>query len=224
MRVSRRTGKPSYLLSAPTGRQPGAARIGVAVAVGLVLALLGGAVGYRVGRPDRTEAAIADMRAAETRKDAQQITELTSTARRLRDEIAPILTSIGGEPSATRQPDPAQARQWQQVLRRAAEPFANPPSGTTATNVARGCLRNAVEQAALAVDTFAVVASAPAANRAALTELAKRQAKGAAAAWSVAATQLDEINIAAGLGHQHVFLGTEGDDHASDGAAEGTGG
>ncbi|MGN9810175.1 hypothetical protein ACTMSW_12565 [Micromonospora sp. BQ11] len=213
--MSRRTGKPSYLLNAPAGRGPGRSRlVVVAVAVGLAVALLGGVSGWSLARPDGTEAAIADLRAAEARRDAEQITELTATARRVRDEIAPILTAI-----ATGAADAARVREWQQAVRRATEPFANPPSGTTATNVARGGLRSAVDQASLAVDTYAVAVGAPAAQRAALTDLAKRQAEGAATVWAVAATQLDQINIDAGYGHQHVFLGT-----APDGAAEGSGG
>ena len=219
--MSRRTGKPSYLLNAPARRGPGRSRlVVVAAAVGLAVALLGGVSGWSLARPDGTEAAIADIRAAEARRDAQQITELTATARRARDELAPILTAIG-----TGAADAAKAREWQQAVRRAAEPFANPPSGTTATNVARGGLRSAVDQAALAVDTYALAAGAPATQRAALTDLAKRQAEGAAAVWAVAATQLDQINIDAGYGHQHVFLGTDPNGgFAPDGAAEGSGG
>ncbi|MFI7575964.1 hypothetical protein [Micromonospora sp. NPDC049497] len=219
--MSRRTGKPSYLLNAPAGRGPGRSRrVVVAVAVGLAVALLGGVSGWSLARPDGTEAAIADLRAAEARRDAQQITDLTATARRARDELAPILTAIDAGAA-----DAATVREWQQAARRAAEPFANPPSGTTATNVARGGLRSAVDQAVLAVDTYAVAVGAPAPQRAALTDLAKRQAEGAAAVWAVAATQLDQINIDAGYGHQHVFLGTDADGgHGADGAAEGSGG
>ncbi|RKN39631.1 hypothetical protein [Micromonospora endolithica] len=219
--MSRRTGKPSYLQPAPARRAAGFPRVIVGVAIGLALALLGGLGGWSVGRPDGTEAAIADIEAADARRDAQQIAELTTTARQVRDEIAPVLTAIGKE-----QPDAARAREFQQVLRRAAEPFADPPSGTTATNVARGGLRGAVDQAALAVDSFAAAAGAPATQRATLTDLARRQATSAAAVWAVAATQLDQINVHAGYGHQHVFLTTDPASGAftPDGEPEGSGG
>ncbi|QDY09329.1 hypothetical protein FJK98_20985 [Micromonospora sp. HM134] len=214
--MSRRTGRPSYLLSASPPRRRRLSWLAVVAAIGLVVALVGGGIGYAVGRPDATESTVADLRRAEAKRDTQQITELTATARRLREEIAPVLDALRAEPAA----DARQAREWQQTLRRAAEPFANPPSGTTATNVARGGLRGAVEQTSLAVESYLLAVTGPPAQRAALTALAKRQADQAAAAWSVAATQLDQVNVDAGHGHQHVYL--EGDQH--DGAEEGTGG
>ncbi|MEV4772153.1 hypothetical protein [Micromonospora humida] len=225
--MSRRTGRPSYLLSAPDPRRGRQTRLAAVVAtIGLTAALVGGGVGYTAGRPDATESTIADIRQAEAKRDTQQITELTATARRLRDEITPVLSALRADAPADRQPDAAQARQWQQTLVRAAEPFANPPSGTTATNVARGGLRSAVEQTSLAVESYLLAVTGPPTQRAALTALAKRQAVQAGTAWSVAATQLDQINIDAGHGHQHVYLeGDHGDGALSpDGAEEGSGG
>jgi hypothetical protein len=225
--MARRTGRPSYLLDKADVRHRRTARIvAVAGAVALVTALLGGLVGYQVGRPDATEAAIASIKQAEAKRDAQQIVELTETARRVRDQVAPVLAAIEAEKTAGRAPDAGQARRWQEVMRQAAAPFAEPPSGTTATNVARGGLRAAIQQASLAVDAYALAAGAPAAQRAALLDLTTRQATQAAANWSVAATQLDQISVDAGHGHQHVFLDTDPHEGAltPDGAAEGTGG
>ncbi|TDC52686.1 hypothetical protein E1258_24990 [Micromonospora sp. KC207] len=224
--MPRRTGKPSYLLSTPDTRRRRVARLAVVVAaVGLAAAFVGGATGYTAGRPDGVESAVADMRKAEAQRDGQQIAELTTTARRLREEISPILSAVRAAPSDSRQPGAEQARQWRQTLLRAAEPFANPPSGTTATNVTRGGLHSAVEQASLAVESYLLAVTGPPAQRAALTELAKRQAAQAAAAWSVAATQLDQVNIDAGHGHQHVYLDSDsgGGAFTPDGAAEGSG-
>ncbi|MBM0231313.1 hypothetical protein JNW91_05170 [Micromonospora sp. STR1_7] len=219
--MSRRTGKPSYQLSTSDTRRQRVLRLAAVVAaVGLAAALLGGAIGYTAGRPDGTESTIADIRKADAQRDSQQIVELTATARRLREQIQPILTAIQADPSASRPASAEQARQWQQTLVQAAAPFANPPSGTTATNVARTALRSAVEQASLAVDAHLLALTGPPAQRAALVDLAKRQAAQASAAWSVAATQLDQINVDSGQGHQHVYL--EGDSH--DGAEEGSGG
>ncbi|WP_329008948.1 hypothetical protein OG271_23580 [Micromonospora rifamycinica] len=217
--MSRRTGRPSYQLSTPdSARRRG--RLAVMVAVGLVIALLGGAVGYAAGRPDEVESTVADIRRAEAQRDSAQIVELTATARRLREEISPVLGALRADPPADRRPGPEQARQWRETLRRAVEVFADPPSGATATNVARGGLRGAVEQTSLAVESYLLAVTGPRGQRTALTELAKRQADQAAAAWSVAATQLDQVNVDGGQGHQHVYL--EGDHH--DGAEEGSGG
>ncbi|SCF49141.1 hypothetical protein GA0070216_13221 [Micromonospora matsumotoense] len=225
--MSRRTGKPSYQLSVPDTRRGRLVRVAVVVAViGLVGVLVGGVAGYTAGQPDGVDAAIADIRKAEAQRDSQQIVELTATARRLREEISPVLSALGADAPISGQPGPEQARQWRQTMLRAAEPFANPPSGTTATNVARGGLRSAVEQASLAVESYFLAVTGPPTQRAALTELAKRQAVQAAAAWSVAATQLDQVNIDAGQGHQHVYLdaGPGGGALAPDGATEGSGG
>ncbi|KIR61627.1 MULTISPECIES: hypothetical protein [Micromonospora] len=225
--MSRRTGKPSYLLAASDTRRRSKARLAAVVAaIGLTGVLVGGATGYTASRPDGVESAVADMRRAEVERDTQQVAELTTTARRLRDEISPILGAIRAAPSDGGQPGPEQARQWRQTLLRAAEPFANPPSGTTATNVARAGLQGAVEQASLAVESYLLAVTGPPTQRGALTELAKRQAAQAVAAWSVAATQLDQVNIDTGQGHQHVHLdaGPGDDAFAPDGAAEGSGG
>lgn len=225
--MARRTGRPSYLADKPDERRRRTARIvAVAGAIALVTALIGGLVGYQVGRPDATAATIASIQEADAKRDAQQIVELTETARRVRDQVAPVLTAVKEEKTAGRAPDAGRARTWQDTMRKAAEPFADPPSGSTATNVARGGLRGAVQQAALAVDTYALAAGVPAAHQAALLDISTRQAAEAATIWSVAATQLDQISVDAGHGHQHVFLDTDPHEGAltPDGAAEGTGG
>ncbi|MEU7591008.1 hypothetical protein AB0A95_32530 [Micromonospora sp. NPDC049230] len=225
--MARRTGRPSYLSDNPDVRRRRTVRVvAVAGAIALVTALLGGLIGYQAGRPDATEASIASIKEADAKRDAQQIVELTETARRVSAQIAPILTTLKADTTAGRAPDPAQARRWQETMREAAKPFADPPSGSTATNVARGGLRGAIQQAGLAVDSYALAASAPAAQRAALLDLTARQAAEAVTIWSVAATQLDQVSIDAGHGHQHVFLTTdpEGSAFTPDGEAEGTGG
>ncbi|WP_238433598.1 hypothetical protein [Micromonospora tarensis] len=59
-----------------------------------------------------------------------------------------------------------------------------------------------------------------------MLDLTARQAAEAATIWSVAATQLDQVSVDSGHGHQHVFLDTDPHEGAltPDGAAEGTGG
>ncbi|MER7890115.1 hypothetical protein ABTX15_09855 [Micromonospora sp. NPDC094482] len=198
---------------------------GVAVAV-LVAGLIGGLIGFSAGQPTPTEASIAEIHEAEAERDVQQIIELTGMARRTGDQISPIILAIKQAAEAGGVPETSQVRQWQQTMRQQLDQFADPPSGTTATNVARGGLRGAVEQAAVAVDSVALAATAPVPGRKDHLLLAARQATLATTTWSVAAAQLDQINIDAGQGHQHVYLDTGQADGAftPDGEAEGAGG
>ncbi len=225
--MRRRTGRPSHLLTSPArpgGRQARTVAVGAVAA--LIVGLLGGLVGYAVGRPSATESSIAQLQEADLRRDAEQIVELTDMARRTGEELGPILLAVRQESAAGRAPEAAQVGQWQEIMRRLTAQFADPPSGMTATNVARGGLRSAVEQAAVAVDMVALAVAGPADRRSEQLMLAARQMALAVTMWSVAATQLDQINIDAGNGHQHVHLDSDGAEGAltADGAAEGVGG
>ncbi|GIJ79920.1 hypothetical protein SAMN05443287_102442 [Micromonospora phaseoli] len=225
--MSRRTGRPSYLLTSPGGKGRSKTwMVAVAAAAVLVAAPVGGLVGHAVGRPSPTEANIAQLQKAEVERDAQQIVELTAMAHQTGQELSPILQAVRQEAEAGRTPEAAQVSQWQQTMNRLIAQFADPPSGMTATNVARGGLRSAVEQTAVAVDSVALALSGPAAGRTEQLALAARQATLAVTTWSVAATQLDQINIDAGLGHQHVHLDAGEVEGAltPDGATEGSGG
>lgn len=111
------------------------------------------------------------------------------------------------------------------VLATLAGPAAT--AGDPAIGAAWLALRQITDQeeaARLHRRAYLLAVTGPATQRAALTELAKRQAVQAAAAWSVAATQLDQVNIDAGQGHQHVYLdtGPGGGALTPDGAAEGS--
>ncbi|MFB9852127.1 hypothetical protein ACFFMR_17270 [Micromonospora andamanensis] len=225
--MSRRTGKPSYLVTPPARQNRSRTWIvAVAAAAVLVAAPVGGLVGHAVGRPDPTEATVAQLRQADAERDAQQIVELTEMAQRTGEELAPIIRAVRQDAEAGRTPEQAQVDTWQQTMRRLTAQFADPPSGMTATNVARGGLRSAVDQAAVAVDSVVLALAGPSAGRAEAMELAGRQATLAVTTWSVAATQLDQINIDAGQGHKHVHLDVGEVDGAlgPDGSAEGTGG
>jgi hypothetical protein len=226
--MSRRTGRPSHLTKPPAQQQGRvSAQIAGAVVATVVVALVGGLIGYVVGRPDATERTIAQLREAEVERDVEQIIELTAMARRTAEQLSPILTAVREAADAGRAPEATQVEQWQQTLGQLTSQFADPPSGTTATNVARGGLRSAVDQAAVAIDLVALAAAGPTADGAGdQLALAARQVDLAVVTWSVAASQLDQINIDAGQGHQHVFL-DGGDAEGAltpDGAAEGTGG
>ena len=61
----------------------------------LIVGLLGGLVGYAVGRPSATESSIAQLQEADLRRDAEQIVELTDMARRTGEELGPIRRPFG---------------------------------------------------------------------------------------------------------------------------------
>jgi hypothetical protein len=67
------------------------------------------------------------------------------------------------------------------------------------------------------------VRALPAEHRAPLLTVASRQRLLAVTAWSVAATQLDQLNIDAGNGHRHACLtdSPEGGTTVADGSPEG---
>ncbi|TKK85194.1 hypothetical protein FDA94_26315 [Herbidospora galbida] len=181
-------------------------------AIGLVAAILvAGSLGYLFGAPDATENSVAEMRAAEMKRDATQVTELTSAARATVAELAVVMTGLGealppGGALAARTPTDAEVGEWQRVMKQAVDKHSVTPSGTTATNVARAGFRSAVDGMAIAVDTYAYCRKLPDDVRAGCLDVARRQRTAGVMAWSVAATQLDQINVDAGHGHQHVYL------------------
>ncbi len=182
-----------------------------------VAAVVFGIGGYLVGRPDAEARTAAEVSASDATRDKEQIQALTGLARATKDALSPVAIAIG-QPAAAAE----EVAEWQRIVDETAKSFDDPPSGTTATNVARGSLAAAVDQLAVAVGTYQQsLTGGPA-----LYDLAVRQRDIAVATWSVGATQLDQINIDAGFGHQHVFL--EGDPGTGaftpDGAPEGHGG
>lgn len=161
-----------------------------AVLAFVIAAVVFGFGGYLLGRPDSTTQMADDIRAADAVRDKQQIKDLTTLARDTLDALAPVIKGMA-QPGAPA----ADVASWQQTVATAAKSFDDPPSGSTATNVARGSLSAAVDQLALAVDTYA-----------AQPDLSARQRDLAVKTWSVGATQLDQVNVDAGYGHQHVYL------------------
>jgi hypothetical protein len=190
------------------GDTPGRRSVWVFVLVGFVAgAVLFGVGGYLVGRPGEQERMADDIRASDAARDKQQVKELTDLARTAKDDLVPVVDGLkkGTGDAAT----------WQRTVAAAAKSFGDPPSGSTATNVARGSLTTAVDQLAVAVDTYL--------QGPALRQLATRQLDLAVTTWSIGATQLDQINVDAGYGHQHVYLSDNSEAFTPDGAEEGTG-
>ncbi|GGM41097.1 hypothetical protein ACFFX1_18260 [Dactylosporangium sucinum] len=210
-----RTKPPARTRPRPQQQQQQQQRWWVAVAP-LVTLIAGGLLGAWIGaafadpRTD-TEKRIDAMEAAEVQRDAEQVVTLTDQARRIRDLLTPVLDGLHtAVPPKAAQPGeaPAQSKAdgWKVVTRKAVSDFADPPSAGTAVNIARSSLAAGARQLDLAVDTYAAAVKAPEAERPALLALAGRQRDTAIATWSVGATQLDQLNVDTGHGHQHVFL------------------
>lgn len=219
--MSRRTGRPTYAASiTPSpGRQPWA-KIWK-VAAGLLATLAAGVlIGTQLAGPSAAESAVASLREQDAARDKDQIAELTAKARQTATSFSPIVEGLANPGTATT----AQVTQWKQLIGKEVQWFSEAPSGTTATNVARGGLRTAVDQLAIAVDLAAYALTQPEGARQAAWQLVSRQRDLAVAGWSVAATQLDQINIDAGYGHQHVYLTNAGGSGVmtDDGLPEGT--
>jgi hypothetical protein len=174
--------------------------------------LLGKPVAEITGSPDP----VAEMKKEEARRDAAQIESLTAQARRMSEGLVPVLTGLAGTAATTQQ-----VADWQKVTKGYVDEFAERPSAGTAVNIARSGLATSVQQLDLAVSTYAQGLAA--AEKESWLGNAKRQRELGIVTWSIAATQLDVLNIDAGRGHVHVFLPSEPGQGAltSDGTPEG---
>jgi hypothetical protein len=206
--MSSKTARSPRALPARETARPARSRY----ATGLVVAVLvAGSLGYLFGAPDAAENAIAEIRAAEMKRDVQQITELTSSARTTAADLDKVLGGLAkalppGGALAAQPPGSGELADWQRMMKQAVDRHEENPSGTTATNVARAGFRTAVTAMSIAVDAYASCQELPSDVRQTCLDLAGRQRSAAVMAWSVAATQLDQINVDAGNGHQHVYL------------------
>ena len=161
---------------------------------------------------DEIESEAARLRRQTQVRDKEQVQELTDRMRGTVDALAPVLSGLGrtfppGEGSRLGPlAKPPAVERWRRTVRTEDEFFAETVSGETGTNVARGGFAAALDALTEAVESYRLALEQPGA-RAALLERARGQRDLAVRTWSVAATQLDAINIATGYGHQHVFLG-----------------
>jgi hypothetical protein len=210
----------------------------VAAAVLVPLAIVGVVVASNGGDPRADEEA-AVRKSIETEaeqlrrqtqvRDKEQVKELTDRMRGTVDALGPVLSGINrtlppGTEKIRALARPAAVAKWRRTVAEENEFFAETVSGETGTNVARGGFSAALDTLANAVDTYALALNQPGA-RARLLGSARRQRDLAIRTWSVAATQLDAINIATGYGHQHVYLGGSEDagGFGADPAPEGSG-
>lgn len=232
------TGRARPSRTSGSWRQADPARAGLRpwpVTAAVMAFALGLAVAFGIGAmatpAPTTEQKIADLQRSDAERDVKQVATLTELARGSADRLAPVLNAMaaampvakGAAPGPA--PTPDVIRGWRDVVSKEVTSHADSPSAGTAVNVARGGLRAAVQQLNGAVDLFDAAVGAPEALRAQLTTLAGQQRTLALRTWSVAAVQLDVINIDAGYGHAHVQLpaGPESGAIAPDNSPEGSG-
>ncbi|WP_432924326.1 hypothetical protein ACQPZZ_29210 [Microbispora sp. CA-135349] len=200
-------------------RRPARGRALGLVAAFVIGALVAGGLVFAVTRPTSVEQIANQIRAESALRDKTQIKTLTELARTSRDRLVPVLEGLGRALPADGTAGPAvvtdaDVEEWRKASTAAVDGFADPPSGETATNVARSNLASAVRQIATTVDTYAAARELTGPARTTAMDLAVRQRADALFTWSVGATALDAVNVDAGYGHQHVFLPTTPGDGA----------
>jgi hypothetical protein len=190
--------------------------------VGVVLASSGGEEREdpQAAVRDSIETEAAELRRITKVRDKEQVKELTERMRGSVDALTPVVAALGRERLAR----PATVESWRRAVRDEDEFFAETVSGETGTNVARGGFASALDALMESVESYRLALAQPAARRALLAR-ARQQRDLALRSWSVAATQLDAINIATGYGHQHVYLSgsEEAGGFGADPAPEGSG-
>jgi hypothetical protein len=140
------------------------------------------------------------------------VKQLTDRMRATVDALVPVLDGMARTfpPGRDEKLGPvakaAAVEGWRRAVRKEDEFFAETVSGDTGTNVARGGFAASLDMLGESVESYRLALEQPAA-RSPLLERARQQRNLAVRTWSVAATQLDAINIATGYGHQHVYLG-----------------
>ncbi len=188
-------------------------------AVNIVLAtlVLGG------GRDDDDPVAdrVAELEAQEEVRQVELVGELTQQTTAAHAGLLNVIDGLhmvvpsGGQAVVSPTVSPAA---WHSAVGAAIGTFGDPPSGSTEFNTARNGLLLAIDLLGSAATAYESAVAAPAGpEQERLLELAGRLRDQAVAAWSVAATQLDVLNIDAGNGHLHITLpsrpGEEVDPH-----------
>ncbi|GAA2631154.1 hypothetical protein GCM10010399_74010 [Dactylosporangium fulvum] len=204
--------RPAPKKTSPPPRKAGLHWVWIVVAFAAG-ALLAGPIGAATADPrSDTQQKIDELRAADARRDAQQIVALTEQARQVRDTLAPVLDGFAAAVPPGKGAAPGQEATavtvagWRTTTQKAVEQFADPPSAGTGVNIARSGFATAVRGLDQAVVAYAQALQAPAETRPGLVALAGQLRDVAVATWAVGGTQLDQLNVDAGHGHAHVFL------------------
>ncbi|TDC53430.1 hypothetical protein E1212_05850 [Jiangella ureilytica] len=192
----------------------------VLAAVNIVLATLVLTGGDDSGG-DPVAERVAELEAQEEDRHVELVAELTQQTTAAHSGLLPVIEGLhavvpsGGTAAVSASATPAA---WHSAVGAAIGTFGEPPSGSTEFNTARNGLLLAIDLLGSAATAYEAAVAAPAGpQQEELLELAGRLRDQAVAAWSVAATQLDVLNIDAGYGHVHITLpsrpGEEVDPH-----------
>jgi FlaG/FlaF family flagellin (archaellin) len=197
-----------------------AAAVVVLVAVVVVL-LMGGRGAASSPQGDDTamtqeDKDLAALRAEFADRDRTQVEALTATAREASTALNELMTELGtylppGAEPATETASPGAVAEWAETIDAVDAAFGDPPSGETATNVARGSLDASVDTLRIAVKAYGdALRLPPGEDRLAALHRAAESRDLGVRIWSLGATQLDYVNVELGLGHQHVHLAVTG--------------
>jgi hypothetical protein len=187
------------------------AAVGVVIAAGNGDTKANPAAADQAALKKSIESEAATLRKQTQVRDKAQVAELTDRMRATVDALVPVLDGFRkalppGKKAVGPLATPAAVGKWRAAVRKENEYFAETVSGETGTNVARGGFAAALDALNEATETYALAVDDPG-HRGPLLARARAERDLAVRTWSVAATQLDAINIATGYGHQHVYLG-----------------
>ncbi|SDT39856.1 hypothetical protein [Jiangella sp. DSM 45060] len=155
---------------------------------------------------------VAELEAQEEVRQVELIGQLTEQTTAAHAGLLNVIEGLhmvvpsGGQGVVSPAVSPAA---WHSAVGAAIGTFGDPPSGSTEFNTTRNGLLLAIDLLGSAATAYESAVAAPAGpEQERLLELAGRLRDQAVAAWSVAATQLDVLNIDAGNGHVHITLPT----------------
>lgn len=185
--------------------------------LGIVLAvlLLPGAGDDDTGAGGDDELAAETQRLEEefAERDREQVQAVTTTARTVAEDLGALLVEaqdtlptdlVGGGGGSLATSD--QVAQWQQTVDALQGELGDPESASTQVNLVRGALVASVDAVALGVAGYDDALGLSGPDRASALARAATALDLGRRTWAVAAIGVDDANVQAGLGHQHVTL------------------
>lgn len=179
------------------------------VVVALVSVLVGAAAALvlraALTAPSDLERDVAALEAAETERDAGLARDLVASAGTAHAQVLAVVTEVESATADGASPTAEQATAWTNEVVAAAAPFSEQVSGGTRVNLTREGFRHATDLLAQSLRTHRDAAQAGA-DAPALRAAAEESFRSGLVAWSIAATELDELALATDLGHVHLYL------------------